>query len=129
MNYSCEYKPDPIPRLENIYTYPDADKYIPKQYNTYSEIKGGEISYFPNRRVVLDNFRNPNFKNGNYINSKMYIDPMGSIKPQYNMTLTKDKYKGQLTWIQHSCEHREDLMALQMRKDNQTRYEPRWNFN
>ena len=44
MNYSCEYKPDPIPRLEHIYTYPDADKYIPKQYNKYSEIKFDSIA-------------------------------------------------------------------------------------
>ena len=28
-----------------------------QQYNTYSEIIGGEINYHPNRRTVLDNLQ------------------------------------------------------------------------
>jgi cyclase len=61
LNYKCNYKPDPIPRLQNIYEYKDGDKFKPKTYNYYYDIKGGQIEYHPYRRTVIDNFKNPNF--------------------------------------------------------------------
>jgi len=129
MNYACNYKPDPIPRLDNIYLYKDATKFKPKQYSHFSEIKGGQIEYFPERRTVIDNFRQPNFVNKAFIESKIYRDPMGSIKPQYSRTETKNNVNiDQLNWMKDSCEWREQIMAKQMEKDNRTRYEPKWNL-
>lgn len=129
LNSSCYYKPNPIPYIESVATYKDAEKFVPKQYNSYKDIYGGEIEYFPYRRTVIDNFQNPNFVNEAFIESKIYKDPMGAIKPEYIRTETKNTLKvDQLTWMQDSCEWREEIMAKQMRKDNQTRYDPRWNL-
>ena len=129
LNYACNYKPEPIPSLENIYTYPDAIKFKPKQYSHFREIKGGQIEYFPDRRTVIDNFRSPNFVNKAFVESKIYRDPMGSIKPQYSRIETKNNVDiDQLNWMKDSCEWREDLLSRQMSKDNRTRYEPRWNL-
>ena len=129
INYACNYKPDPIPRLENIYTYTDAEKFKPQQYSHFSEIKGGQIEYYPQRRTVIDNFRTPNFVNNAFIQSKIYRDPMGSIKPQYSRIETKNTVDiDQLNWMKDSCEWREDLISRQMSKDNRTRYEPKWNL-
>jgi len=130
LNYKCNYKPDPIPRLQNIYEYKDGDKFKPQTYNYYYDIKGGQIEYHPYRRTVIDNFKNPNFINEAYIKSNVYQDPMGSIKPQYERYETKNKVVvDQLTWMMDSNEWREQLMARQMRKDNETRYDPTLNFN
>jgi hypothetical protein len=129
MNYACNYKPDPIPRLENVYIYPDAEKFKPKQYSNFREIKGGQIDYFPNRRTVIDNFREPVFVNNSFIQSRIYRDPMGSIKPEYTRIKTKNNVDiDQLRTIRDTCEMREDILARQMAKDNRTRYEPKWNL-
>jgi hypothetical protein len=129
LSYGCNYKPDPIPRLENVYTYKDSIDIRPRKYNSFSEIKGGEIEYHPTRRTVLDNFRSPNFQNAAFIQSKIYKDPMGSYKPEYNRVQTKNKIDvDQLNWMKDTCEWREQLIASQMNRDNQTRYEPKWNL-
>ena len=129
LNYACNYKPDPIPRLENMYTYKDAAQFKPKQYSNFSEIKGGEIEYFPYRRTVIDNFREPVFVNNAFIQSKIYRDPMGSIKPEYSRIRTKNNVEiDQINWMRDTCEMREDILAKHMSKDNRTRYEPKWNL-
>jgi len=56
---------------------------------------------------------------------------MGSIKHQYNRKKIynnnkKNKYNGNLSWLEDSLEHREDLMSLQMRKINQERWSNMW---
>jgi hypothetical protein len=129
MNYACNYKPDPIPRLENMYSYTDAQQIRPKQYSNFSEIKGGQIEYLPYRRTVIDNFREPVFVNNAFIKSRIYKDPMGSIKPEYTRIETKNNVDiDQFNWMKDTCEMREDLMARQMSRDNRTRYEPKWNL-
>jgi len=124
----CYYKPDPVPRLENLYN--NSDNNITKTtYNNFSEIKGGEIEYLPYRRDVLDNFRSPNFQNKAFIKSALYRDPMGSLKPEYTRTQTKNNIDvDQVSWMKDSCEWREELMARQMRKDNQSRFDAKWHF-
>ncbi|NBP02257.1 MAG: hypothetical protein EBU90_19470 [Proteobacteria bacterium] len=130
LNLRCNYKPDPIPRLQNIYNYKDAEKFKPQTYDYYSEIKGGNVEYHPYRRTVIDNFKNPNFVNYSFIKSNVYTDPMGSIKPQYERIETKNRVVvDQLTWMMDSNEWREQLMARQMRKQNETQYDPKLNFN
>jgi hypothetical protein len=63
---------------------------------------------------------------------------MSSLKPQYerqpvyrnNVLDTKrDNYSHGLSWLDDSCEQREDLIARQMRKNNQTKYSSRWTGN
>jgi len=129
LNYACNYKPDPIPRLENVYIYPDAEKFKPKQYSNFRQIKGGQIEYFPNRRTVIDNYKEPVFVNNAFVQSKIYRDPMGSIKPEYTRIRTKNNVEiDQLRTIRDTCEMREEILARQMAKDNRTRYEPKWNL-
>jgi hypothetical protein len=53
---------------------------------------------------------------------------MGSYKPEYKRVQKENNNKGQLTWIQDSCEWREDLMSRQQRKFNQSKYEPKLNI-
>jgi hypothetical protein len=50
---------------------------------------------------------------------------MGSTMPEYNRTFTKSNLKNpkQLTWIQDSSEQREEIMSLQMRKMNRSKFE------
>lgn len=129
LNYACNYKPDPIPRLENMYNYKHATEFKPKQYSNFSEIKGGEIEYFPYRRTAIDNFREPVFVNNAFIQSRIYKDPMGSIKPEYTRIRTKNNVEiDQINWMRDTCEMREVILAKHMSKDNRTRYEPKWNL-
>jgi hypothetical protein len=60
---------------------------------------------------------------------------MGSLKAHYereplisNDPINTDKkyYKGGLSWIEDSQEHREDLLSKQMSKHNWERWAPRW---
>jgi hypothetical protein len=129
LNYACNYKPDPIPKMENMYNYKDAQQFKPKQYSHFSEIKGGQIEYFPYRRTVIDNFKPPVFVNNAFIQSKIYTDPMGSIKPEYTRIKTKNNVDvDQINWMRDTCEMREEILAKHMSKDNRTRYEPKWNL-
>ena len=131
MSSRCYYKPDPIPRLENIYTYKGATEIRPKQYDFYTDIKGGEIQYYKKQWTALDTYqKSPLFQNEAFISSRLYRDPMGSLKPEYNRVQVKNNLaSSQLTWMQDSCEWREEIIAKQLRRDNQTRYDPRWNFS
>lgn len=125
---TCHYRPNPIPSFKNLYK--KSNNNITKTvYNNFNEIKGGEIEYLPERRGVLDNFRSPNFQNTAFIQSKLYKDPMGSLKPEYTRIQTKNNLVvDQVTWMQDSCEWREEIISRQMRKDNQTRFDPKLNF-
>lgn len=127
MNYSCNYKPATVPDLDHTYTFPGLEKVRPKQYNYYSEIKGGYITYFPNRRPIEDVFSAPVFSNNSTIVSKPYVDPMGSFKPEYTRVETKNNNKHMLTFLQDTNEQREEILGLRLRKINQNMYEPRWN--
>lgn len=127
MNYSCHYQPETIPTLNKIYTYTGANDYRTKIYNDVSNIKSGYIEYFPKKRQIENVFSKPNYVNNCKINAKLYYNPMGSIMPEYNRELTKHNVKtNQLTWIQDTTEHREELMSLQMRKMNRSMYETKW---
>ena len=48
------------------------------------------------------------------------------MKSRNPLTAKKDHYGGCLSWIEDSLEHREDIMSLQMRKQLEQKYEPRW---
>lgn len=120
-------------KLNEIYTDPKLRNYG-KGYRTYSDIYAGQISYYVNRSQE-DAFYEPNFTTSSQMIGTLYKDPMGSIKPQYDIypltcnnpiTSHNDNYEGELSWIQDSQFHRQDLMAKQMRTRNQTLWQPRW---
>ena len=119
--------------LDKIYTDKNLNNYG-KSYNTYSDIKAGQITYYIDKSIK-DPFFSPLFSTP--INSQgiLYRDPMGSFKAQYereplnsNDPINTDKkyYKGGLSWIEDSQEHREDLLSKQMSKYNSQKWSSRW---
>jgi hypothetical protein len=123
-------------KLADIYTDPNM-KYYGEKYTSYSDINAGQINYYIDRSIE-DAFYQPIFENNAYVKGELYKDPMDSMKPQYNRTPvyndnflnTKRKnYRGKLSWIEDSNEQREDIMALQQRKNNQMKYSSRWTGN
>ena len=128
MNYGCQFQPNTIPEINNIYKFKESKDYRTRQYQDVKDIKSGYIEYFPQKRQIQDVFTKPNFVNDCKIDGSLYFNPMGSVMPDYKRTMTKNNLKApnQLTWIQDSNENREEIMALQMRKMNRTMYETKW---
>ena len=124
-------------KLDEVYTDPTL-KYYGQNYNTYSDINAGDILYYVDQSIQDAEFQ-PIFTNNAIVNGEIFKDPMGAIKPQYNripviktdlLDTKHNNYKDVgLSWMRDSIESREDLMALQMRKHNEQRYEPRWTGN
>ena len=117
-----------------------ADVYSPaltrygKDYTTYSDISAGMITYYVDRRIE-DPFFSPNFVTAASMDAAVWKDPMGAMKPQYErrplrcndpIRSQKDTYEYGLSWMDDTTAHRQDLMAKQMSKRNQERWEPRW---
>ncbi len=128
MNYSFNYRPETIPPLNKIYTYKTADNFKAKIYTKLTDMVGGNIYYNVNERPIEELYSSPVFTNRSQIIAKRYIDPMDSFKPEYTRVQQKNNNVGQLTWIQDSCEWREDLISRQQRKNNQSAYDPKWNI-
>ena len=126
MNYSFNYRPETIPPLNKIYTYKTADLFQAKTYNNLSQIAGGNVIYNTHERPIEEVFSAPVFTNKSQIIAERYIDPMGSFKPEYKRVQYENNNVGQLTWIQDSCEWREDLISRQQRKSNQSAYDNKW---
>jgi hypothetical protein len=124
---------DDTVRLDEVYTKPGLTTYG-KGYKTYSDINAGQISYYTDKSQE-DAFFEPNFTTSARMVGTLYKDPMGAMKPQYDrfplkctdyMNTKKDNYDGCLSWIQDTQFHRQDMLALQMRKRNEQRWQPRW---
>lgn len=124
-------------KLADIYTDPSMKYYGKTEYSSYSDVNAGQILYYIDRSIE-DAFYEPIFQNNAYVKGELYKDPMDSMKPQYNRTpvyndnflnTKRDNYRGRLSWIEDSNEQREDIIALQQRKYNQTKYSSRWTGN
>ena len=119
--------------LAQVYTDTSLDRYG-QGYRTYSDIDGGYIMYYIDKSRQ-DPFFTPLFSTSARAYGTLYRDPMGAYKPQYDreplkcndpLNTTKDYYEGGLSWIQDSQEHRQDILSKIMRKQNEQRWEPRW---
>lgn len=119
-------------RLDQIYD--DKLYRYGKDYRTYNDIKEGQIMYYVNNSIK-DAFFEPVFSKSAKMVSYNYQDPMGAMKPQYDryplkcsnpINTKRDHFRGGLSWIDDTQEHRQDLMARQMRKHNEQRWQPRW---
>ena len=115
-------------RLKDVYTLPSLKNYG-RQYNTYKDIKAGQIVYYIDESIQKPYF-SPVFSNESIDVDDVYIDPMGSFRPVYKrMPIkhdNKEGYEGCLSSIEDTGEYREDLIALQMRKINRQKYSSRW---
>jgi hypothetical protein len=125
--------------LEDIYTDPRMQNYGKTFYNSYTDIKAGQILYSVNKApgdpFYAPNFTKPNSKDNVGV---VYTDPMGAQKPEYTYCPRGDACcvacpekpcappSTNLSWIADSTAHREDLLARQMRTMNRTSFENRW---
>jgi hypothetical protein len=133
--YAIDSPPlDDTVKLKDVYD--EKFKNYGKNYKTYSDINAGNIVYYIDKSIQ-NAFFEPNFSEPAYDVGIIYQDPMGAIKPEYNRiplipqpnkaTNNSSEYSPyRLSFIQDSQQHREDLMARQLRKTNQSRWEPRW---
>lgn len=124
---------DTIPRNGKVQfsAYGAIDGYK-KVYNNYSDINGGDITYY-----YASDLANPFIPQLFTCNKKIlskgqpkgkplvikehYIDPMDSYKPHY----CREPIYSQncLNWIKDSQFHREDLMSKQLWNRNQSNFE------
>jgi hypothetical protein len=102
-----------------------------KNYTSYKDINAGQIQYYVDSDTSGAYFR-PNFPEPALVTHEVFIDPMGSIKPQYNRE-TFQKYgwdscnKDNCDSFTHdTLEFRQELMEKQMRKINQQRWQSRY---
>lgn len=121
-------------RLKNMYkdgyTY---DKGV--GFHGYEELEDGDITYYIDKSIE-DAFYKPVFSEPAQESTSLFVDPMGSIKPEYNRVplinienpaiTTPKSYPYCLSFIQDSQTQREDIMALQTRKMNQSKWSARW---
>jgi hypothetical protein len=104
-------------------------------YNTYSDIRGGDITYYYGQDLATP-FIPQLFVTGSRTNGKIYqpgainrplitkehyIDPMNSYKPHY----CREPIYNQncLNWIKDSQYYREDLMSKQLYNRNQNNFQ------
>jgi len=132
MSLDCPPIDGRIP-LDKVATDKSLDGYG-KYYTTYSDINAGHITYYINNSIS-DPYFEPLFTSNARTTGKLYRDPMGAFKPQYEreplirkdpINSDKNVYEGGLSWLQDSQEHREDILASQMRKHNEQRWSCRW---
>jgi len=134
----ADYMPlDSIPingnvRLKNVYSVPDS---YGIGFTPYDKIGDGQIVYYIDKSIQ-NAFYKPVFSEPAEESSVLFRDPMGAMKPEYNRTplintnnptVTNVKnYPYCLSFIQDTQSFREDIMALQQRKNNQEKWSARW---
>ena len=109
-----------------------------QNYRTYNDINAGQITYYIDKSIQ-DPFFNPLYVTSADAEGVLYKDPMGGIKAKYYRhplrddnpigQPERDNYEGKLSWMQDSLGHRQDILALQMRKMNEDKWMPRWKNN
>lgn len=106
-----------------------------KNYRNYDDIKEGQITYYTDKSISSALFE-PVFGEKAIVNKDVFKDPMGSLKPEYireavlntENPVTNDRgpYPYNLSFIQDTQSHREDIMSKQMAKMNQSKWSARW---
>lgn len=92
-------------------------------YNSLNDIETGNIVYYVDGDLAQA-YYSPVYAFQTPVEIKLYQDPMGSIKPEYKriMPYTRANLWGNM-FLQDTQYHREDIMALQQRKNNQNKLE------
>lgn len=119
-------------RLRNVYSVPDS---YGIGFTPYDQIEDGQIVYYIDKSIQ-DAFYKPVYSERAEESTVLFRDPMGAVKPEYNriplintdnptVTTTK-KYPYCLSFLQDTQSFREDIIALQQRKNNQEKWSARW---
>lgn len=123
---------DSVP-LCQMYTREDLVGYG-KNYSDYSDINAGQIKYYVDHSIAAP-FHEPVFGTQANVSAYMYQDPMGGLTPNYDrkpftspdhLNTKNSNYLGGLSWIQDSTNHREDLLARQLFRQNEQKWASRW---
>lgn len=136
VGYTPLDRPPPIGEVRLKNTYKDGYTYDRGVgFHGYEELDDGDITYYIDKSIE-DAFYKPVFSERAQEYSSLYVDPMGSIKPEYNRVplintensavAPPKSYPYCLSFLQDSQTQREDIMALQTRKMNQTKWSARW---
>lgn len=106
-----------------------------QKYNSYSDVNAGQIMYYINRGEE-DPFTTPVFAVSAMADGYVYKDPMDSYKPEYIRRPIKcdnpigaperSDYEGGLSFMEDTLNFREDIIARQMAKSNQSSWGMRW---
>lgn len=114
-------------------------KYTPYKYNntSYESVNSGDVTYYVNKDLE-DPYFEPNFTRSQVMTPVLYKDPMDSNKPIYERrglnssrcirSPNGHEYFGKLSWIEDTTEHRENILASQMTKMNQSRFNPYFKY-
>lgn len=119
-------------RLKNVYSIPDR---YGIGFTPYEKIEDGQIVYYIDKSIQ-DAFYKPVYSEPSEESAVLFRDPMGAMKPEYNRkplinsanptVTTAKKYPYCLSFLQDTQSFREDIMALQQRKNNQEKWSARW---
>jgi len=103
----------------DIYKSPSLDNY------TTFNVNNGQIKYYIDNSIK-EPFYKPVYDIPFTTTAYMYVDPMSSVKPHYILSQSnKDVFNfSSLSSINDSSFHRENLIAAQQAKYNQTRITP-----
>jgi hypothetical protein len=117
--------------IESINKNTSLDNYG-KKYKSYSDINAGQIQYYSSELTDYP-YNEPNFVTKSNVISGLFKDPMDNVKPYYDMNPIKDynplrntQTNDKLSWLEDSQHHRENILASQMSKINQTKWTTRW---
>lgn len=87
-------------------------------YRNYGDITLGDVSYYIDKQLATPFL--PQLFTGmkNLVMKEEYVDPMGSYKPHYY--ICQEDTNNCLSWLKDSQFHRQNLMASQVWRRNQT---------
>lgn len=120
--YLDSIPPESQVNLGTIYTDKNLHHYG-KSYTSLADVRAGQISYYIDEGLK-DAFFEPLYSADTRATGRVYIDPMGSSKPEWNLphTATCRNHPSPLSFLQDSQFHREDMLALQMRRMNREKF-------
>ena len=110
----------PLNGKVQVWDTPYIEGYRAASYDTYSNIHGGQYTYYYGKDLAVP-FISELFIKPGLVVKEDYVDPMDSYKPHYCRASMDNK--NCLNWIRDSQFHREDLMSRQIWNRNQTNYE------
>lgn len=91
-----------------------------QEYRSYKDLHGGQVTYYVDDYLTQPYF-SPNYQIRSTIAPRVFVDPMGSVKPEYNRRpiMQRASYLSDYTFDQDQIGFREDIMSLQSRKRDQ----------
>lgn len=121
-------------KMKDIYNLNPSQHYTTGQGKSYETTFDGQIGYYIDKSIE-DPYFSPVFNQQSNVTSYVYKDPMGAMKPHYDrvpvvaynpVTITRACVPEKLTFLADTGSFREDIIASQQAKNNQSKYSSRW---